>query len=235
MSPLLLGHRGHRLARRARRRAVAGVAPENSLAAFEQALAAGCDGFELDLRLSRDGHIVIHHDARLESGHAIAHTDLRTLRRHAPRLATCEEMLRRFHRRAWVDLEVKAPGLEAALAELLRRYPLERGYVVSSFQRRILQRLAALGVEPLCLNLRHPHPLRTIQPGLGWIAPHQRLCTVRYVRRLQGAGWKVLVWTVNRPAKMRRLAEAGVEAIVSDDPALLVSTLAAEGRPQLRA
>ncbi len=59
--PLLLGHRG---ARRA--------APENTLEAFDLALAHGCDGFEFDVRMTRDGRCVICHDPRLR-GREIAH------------------------------------------------------------------------------------------------------------------------------------------------------------------
>ncbi|HXE31280.1 MAG TPA: glycerophosphodiester phosphodiesterase family protein, partial [Terriglobales bacterium] len=63
--------------------------------------------------------------------------------------------------------------------------------------------------------------------GVEWIAPHQASCTAWYVRRLRTQGWRVLVWTVNRPAKMRLLARAQTDAVVSDDPMLLVATLAA--------
>lgn len=44
----------------------AALAPENTLAAFDQALALGADGLELDVRLSRDGVVVVHHDATVE-------------------------------------------------------------------------------------------------------------------------------------------------------------------------
>ena len=53
--PLIIAHRG-----------AAGEAPENTLAAFRLALAQGCDGFELDVHLSKDGHIVVIHDETLE-------------------------------------------------------------------------------------------------------------------------------------------------------------------------
>jgi glycerophosphoryl diester phosphodiesterase len=53
--PLLLGHRGARLPQ----------VPENTIAAFDLALQAGCDGFEFDVRCSKDGQLVVAHDARL--------------------------------------------------------------------------------------------------------------------------------------------------------------------------
>ena len=53
--PLVFAHRGG-----------AGLAPENTLAAFDNGLALGADGLELDLHLSRDGIVVVHHDGTLE-------------------------------------------------------------------------------------------------------------------------------------------------------------------------
>ena len=54
-SPLVFAHRGG-----------SALAPENTLAAFDNGLALGADGLELDLRLSRDGIVVVHHDGMLE-------------------------------------------------------------------------------------------------------------------------------------------------------------------------
>ncbi len=53
---LIIGHRG-----------AAGLAPENTLAAFSQAIASGADGVELDVLLSADGELVVHHDFSLKS------------------------------------------------------------------------------------------------------------------------------------------------------------------------
>lgn len=218
---LLLGHRGHRLKNRPGR--------ENTLAAFDYALSAGCDGFELDLHATADGRAVIHHDPLLADCHVpLADASLRALRRLNPTLATLDQVLRRFGHRAWMDLEIKAAAAVAPVLAALERQPPRRGFVLSSFEPGVLVRLAASNSSlPLCLNLRRPvrrwrlHGLHAT-----WIAPHQAACTAWYVRRLRQEGWRVLVWTVNRPAKMRLLARAGADALVSDDPRLLVQTLA---------
>jgi len=223
--PLLLGHRGHRLPRWGE--------AENTLAAFDRALAAGCDGIELDLHATADGALVIHHDPDLHLRPApvpIATASLRALRRLQPHLPTLNQVLRRYRRTAWFDLEIKAAPVVDHLPALLRRLPPERGFVVSSFEAPVLAALARLDPSlPLCLNLRRPCSLRKLQAarsyGVTWIAPHQTGCTAWYVRRLRAQGWYVLVWTVNRPAKMRLLARAGADALVSDDPYRLVETV----------
>ena len=233
--PLLLGHRGHRRPAWGER--------ENTLPAFDHALRLGCDGVELDLHLSADGRIVVHHDAELSvprpgggrpHKEPLAATSLRTLRRLQPELATLDDVLRRYRHSAWMDLEIKSAAVAPALPALLQRWPLERGYVVSSFDPAALAPLAQANAAgagiPLCLNLRRPCSRRRLQLlrrslGLTWVAPHVSGCTGWYLRRLLRADWQVLVWTVNRPAKMRMLARAGVQAICSDDPEVLVEVL----------
>lgn len=218
MKPLLLGHRGHRL------RTVEEI--ENTRAAFDRALAAGCDGLELDLRHSGDGRIVVHHDDCLGEL-AVAEASLRELRRLHPGLMTLEQVLRGYRERAWLDLEIKTPEAAEGVAAGLERWPPRRGFVVSSFEVETLERLRKLAPAlPLCLNLRRPCSLRKLRAAqVAWVAPQQATCTAWYVRRLRARGWKVLVWTVNQPARMRLLARAGVEAVVSDDPERLVKVL----------
>lgn len=219
-APLLLGHRGHRLARR-------GLFPEeeNTLAAFARALRGGCDGVELDLRLTGDERLVITHDPKLR-GLRVAECSLRELRRSHPGLATLEQALRRFGERCWFDLEVKAPGCGPKLARALRARPPRRGYVISAFEPAVLRALAAaMPGAPLCLNLRRPVALRRLRAlPLVAVAPHARAARAWYLRRLHAEGWRTLVWTVNRPGAMRALIRAGVGAIISDHPGLLVAT-----------
>ena len=62
-APLILGHRG-----------ASAIAPENTLAAFSQALSDGADGIEFDVRLSRDGVPVVIHDGTLNRTGSISGT-----------------------------------------------------------------------------------------------------------------------------------------------------------------
>ncbi|HXR96630.1 MAG TPA: glycerophosphodiester phosphodiesterase [Terriglobales bacterium] len=204
--PLLLGHRGHRL--------IEFDELENSMPAFDRALGSGCDGLELDLRVGPKGQVVICHDS--------------CDRYETKKLARLGPVLRRYRKRAFLDLEIKEMGVVEELVRLLQLHPPERGFVVSSFDPAILRRVRTLAPStPLCLNLRRPRTLRQLAGAdVEWIAPQQASCTAWYVRRLRRAGWRVLVWTVNHPVKMRRLARAGADALVSDNPELLVKTLA---------
>lgn len=220
---LWLGHRGHRRPQWQEQ--------ENSLAAFDRALACGCHGLEMDLRLTADGRVVIHHDPELRCGRQVlplAQYSWRRLRCSNADLVTLETVLRRYRNRAWMDLELKTIEAVAPAVHALARYPPQRGFVISCFDAAVLRQLARLAPElPRCLNLERPCSLARIrEASVDWVAPRESACTPGFVQRLQLHGWQVLVWTVNRQTRMRQLVRAGVDAICSDYPDLLVRTLA---------
>src|SRR5579859_2535584 len=110
--PLALAHRGARL-----------QAPENTISAFELALEHGCDGFECDLRGTADGEIAICHDAEF-MGVSVADSTYSALvmaaqisRETPPRL---DDVVARFARRTYMDLELKVAGMAPRVIELLR-------------------------------------------------------------------------------------------------------------------
>jgi glycerophosphoryl diester phosphodiesterase len=67
--------------------------------------------------------------------------------------------------------------------------------------------------------------LRWIHLPIEYVIPHHTLVAETLIRELKAAGKKILVWTVNSPAQMRRLRDWGVDGIISDDTRLLVQTL----------
>jgi len=215
--PLRLGHRGAP-------RLVEGEAQayvENTLEAFRQALEAGLDGFELDVHLTRDGVLVVHHDFTL-GGIPINGVSSRELPAYVP---TLEEVLRTFPG-AWINVELKSlppetDGREEALARLLARYPSDRIWV-SSFDPLALVRLRRLGVGPLGLLYQHEEA-EALAPCLGveWVHPEASLLTEAKVRELRGR-YRVLAWTVNRRQQAQELAAWGVDALVTDFPGVLV-------------
>lgn len=212
MRPLLLGHRGARASRHI---------PENTLESFELCLDHGCDGFEFDVRRSLDGAAVICHDA-IVRGAEIERTVAADLA-----LPTLEDVLRGFAGRAFLDIELKVAGLEAALIALLRKYPPVRGYVVSSFLPEVLTAIHALdGGIPLGFLCDQPNALaRWRELPVEWAIPHVDLVDRELVEGVHGARKKIMVWTVNRVAEIRRLAEWGADAIISDATEMLVDSV----------
>lgn len=202
--PLLLGHRGApRLAR------------ENTLEAFRLALEKGMDGVELDVQMTRDGVLVVHHDFTLE-GRPLSFWASSDLPPYIPRL---EEVLSQLQG-AYVNVELKSlppsDGRERALAELLSRFSLERIWV-SSFDPFALLRLRRLDPRiPLGFLLEAEEGFDLVPClGVDWVHPEAGLLTEERVRSLKRTH-KVAAWTVNDPARMEELARFGVDALITD-------------------
>lgn len=211
--PLLLGHRGAR--------AVKSI-PENTVASFDRALADGCDGFEFDVRLTADGEAVICHDPSF-GNIEIARATTQQL----PTLARLRDVLKRYQANAFLDIELKVRSVERITADLFLRHKPRRGFVVSSFLPGVLKTLHDEDATiPLGLICETKTQLRLwTELPVEYVIPHHDLAETELVRKVKGAGKKVIVWTVNDPAEMQRFAGLGVDGIISDDPSLLCGTL----------
>jgi glycerophosphoryl diester phosphodiesterase len=210
--PLLLGHRGAR--------SFADV-PENTFASFDLALDHGCGGFEFDVRLTGCGRAVICHDPKVDQVTISEATADQLLQ--LPRL---EEVLSRYAPRAFLDIELKVPGLESKVLTALRDYRLEDDYVVSSFLPGVVTELkirsASVRTGIIC---DEPGPLAGFRElDVEYVMPHHSLITWKLVQEIHGAGKKILAWTVNDSDSMLRLADWGVDGIISDETQLLVRT-----------
>jgi glycerophosphoryl diester phosphodiesterase len=210
--PLLLGHRGARAAK---------SIPENTIASFDQALADGCDGFEFDVRLTADEEAVVCHDPKT-AGFEIS----RATAKQVSQLPRLRDVLQRY-RDSFLDIELKVKGLERITLDLFLRHKPRRGFVVSSFMPGALKSVRALDATvPLGLICESKTQLRYwSELPVQYVILEQELAEPELVRKIKGAGKKVLVWTVNDPAEMLRFAEYGVDGIISDDTGLLCKTL----------
>jgi glycerophosphoryl diester phosphodiesterase len=138
------------------------------------------------------------------------------------------DVLQRY-RDSFLDIELKVKGLERITLDLFLRHKPRRGFVVSSFQPGALKSVHALDATiPLGLICESKTQLRLWNElPVEYVIPQQELVDSELVRKIKGAGKKILVWTVNDPADMKRFAEYGVDGIISDDTSLLCRTLAA--------
>ena len=198
---------------------------ENTIAAFDYALANACDGFEFDVRFTRDRRAVLCHDPLID-GKEIATSDYSDLRRPGNELACFEDVLGRFGSTAYLDTELKVSGEEEAIMAALRASPPARGYLVSSFLPDVLLRIHEIDADvPLgyiCEHRRDAEPWTEL-PIAAFI-PHHRLVSPRLIEEVHGRGLKLLTWTVNQKRDLLRLAAWGVDGFISDDPQLLSRT-----------
>ncbi|ASS76152.1 hypothetical protein CIG75_15185 [Tumebacillus algifaecis] len=229
-------------------RGASGYAPENTMAAFRIAKEIGADGFEFDVQLSKDGVPVIIHDEALvrttgAKGYVIEHTSDELARLDAgvwygqdfqgQRIPTLEQVLQTYGD-LYLNVELKnsyheMPGLEEKVIELIRNYGVEQNVLISSFHHKSMQTLHRLAPD-LKTGLLYDCVLVdavTYAKRLGASALHPFYGTVKadLLREAKAAGVQVNVWTVNDEEQMRLCAEAGVDAIITNDPQLLYEVL----------
>ena len=228
-------------------RGASGHAPENTLAAFKRAIALGASFIETDLQLSRDSRFVAIHDDtvnRTTNGqgkvHDLSLADLRRLDAGSwfgsefagERIPTLEEILEFSKKHDVVFyLELKPSGSwggEHALIGALRESGEIARTVVISFDAGILGALRR--IEPtlmtgLLFDGQIDKPLeRAVEIGARQLAVRSDLVTPALLTEARKKDLQVVCWTVNQPAHMRLLIEAGVDGIMSDYPDRLVAS-----------
>ena len=232
---LVIAHRG-----------ASGHAPENTLAAFRRAAALGASFIETDLRLSRDARFVAIHDDtvnRTTNGQGRVHdltlADLRRLDAGSwfgsefsgERIPTLEEILDFSKKNDVVFyLELKPTGAwggEHALIGALRESGEIARTIVISFDAGIIAALR--NIEPtlmtgLLFEGQIDQPLeRAVEVGARQLAVRGDLVTPALIVEARKRDLQIVCWTVNQPAHMRMLIEAGVDGIMSDYPDRLVA------------
>jgi glycerophosphoryl diester phosphodiesterase len=225
-------------------RGASGLYPENTLRSFIAAAVLGADICEFDVRMTRDGEIVVIHDATVDrttdgSGE-VAAMSAAAIRRldagvrfgaefrgeHVPTLAEVAGALARTgDGKCAMDVELKAHGLEERVCGVLRGCGAVESAIVSSFdwdQLKIVAarepglRLALLGEKAPASLLEAAAAMRAFAIAPSFDIVDAALCTEAHRRALA-----VYVWTVDDAAEMRRLAAAGVDAIMTNDPGRL--------------
>jgi len=193
-------------------------ARENTLAAFEAAVAAGADGIETDVRLTRDGVAILMHDpkVRRRTVASMTHSELsRAAGYHVPTLA---QALRRFD--VFWDVEIKSPDAVDAAVRVLRGFVGTRRMVVTSFRRDILARVGK-ALDLPCGQIVSRAPLG-VRPAPGALVVWKlRLATVRRIRAARARGQQVFVYGPRTRRDHERCARLGVDAVITDWPKLL--------------
>lgn len=229
----------------------ASEAPENTMPAFEHAVALGYRYVETDVHVTADGELLAFHDDHLDrvTDSTGAISELPWARVRAA-LVDGREPIPRFEDllAAWPDLRVNVdPKHDAAvepLAEAIRRTGTVDRICVGAFSDKRLARLQGLVGPALCTSMGPRQVARLVAasrgvPGSGQLAApcaqiptHQgRLPMVseRLVAAAHRRGIQVHVWTIDDPLEMTRLLDLGVDGIMTDRPQVLKDVLTERG------
>ncbi len=211
--------------------------PENTIEAFVGAKEQGADGIELDVRLSADDVLVLCHDAHLPDGRMVRKVQSADLPASVPSLAEALEATDPL----FTNIELKnlrsdpdfdaAEGLSIAVAGLITAFDAHDRVLVSSFDIEAVLRIRS--TDPLVpigwLVWGQADPVQLIARveahDMQAIHPHDLLVDSAFVRRAHDAGLEVNVWTVDDLDRGRALVEMGVDAIITNTPALMIEAI----------
>ncbi len=236
---LVFGHRG-----------AMAQAPMNTLTAFELAREQGADGIELDVQVSRDGHLVVIHDDAVDSTTdgkgRVADLTLDELKRldagswfadrfAGQRIPTLDEVFDAFGNAMLINVEIKASRdsldrIEKRLADCLRRHNMREQVIISCFDPVILRRVR--GMMPMVMMgflyqpdmpAEHYLPLKKLWHEARH--PRHDMVDEEYMNWARTYDYYVNVWTVNDAERALHLKRLGVNSIITDEPGRIISAL----------
>jgi glycerophosphoryl diester phosphodiesterase len=249
------GHRGARSLR-----------PENTLPAFEYAIAQGVGALELDLAVTKDGILVVSHDPEMRAPvctgprdrvaiHELTLAEVKQwdcgakqnplfpTQQTVPgtKMPTLDEVLAlapkgKFLFNIETKISAQHPELSVPPEEFsklvlaaIRKHRVESRVVLQSFDFRTLHAMKKLAPEIRLCALYTGTPKSFVEigreAGAQIVAPEFKLVTPVEVKAAHAAGFEVLPWTPNKAEDWGRLVDAGVDGIISDDPAALIAFL----------
>lgn len=233
-SPLIIAHRGASF-----------DCPENTMAAFRQAIGAGADGIEFDVRLSRDGVPVVIHDNSLRRtggvSARVADLDWAELSKAdvgswfglfaGETIPSLHELFTLFESNDLVlCLEMKCDSaaeeapLAAACAKMIDEFGFKERVIVECFRLSAIKTIKEIDSQITTAAL-FDKPLPNIiaqatDVGASYLALHHRLARSWLVEKAKLANLKVAVWTVDDPTWLDHAREIGIEALITNRPQL---------------
>jgi glycerophosphoryl diester phosphodiesterase len=213
----IIGHRGAKA-----------VEPENTLRAIREGMKCA-DYVEIDARLSRDGVPVVMHDAtvdRTTDGRgpvgSFTFAELRTLNAgKGEKIPTLEEVCREVRGSCGLFCEIKEPGSEAVVCEVLSREAPDDLWIVSFHAECITatRRLLPRAKTGLIISRKEGDiPEQTADLGADAILLKYYLLTTDLVSACHDRGLRVISWTLDTPAEFGKAADFGIDGLATDDP-----------------
>lgn len=195
---------------------------------FHRALELGADGFELDVRITLDGKLIVVHGA-VVNGHAVhnsAYADIKTVQ-NGYEIPLLEEVLTTFGGRAYLDIELKTPGFEESAIGLIEKHCDLSRTVLSSFHPQTL--IKARQITPdlqlgFIYNRTQDEETRHNCP-VDIIVPQFRLASRDQISQAHAEGLKVFAWTVNDRQEAARLMDLGLDGLISDYPEMVAELI----------
>jgi glycerophosphoryl diester phosphodiesterase len=221
--PSIIAHRGF-----------SGRYPENTLASVRAALHLGVDLVEIDVQETADGELIVFHDYGLRRlcgvRGRVRDRTLAEIRRLNPQVPTLRQVLQMCRGKTRVLIEIKHAD-PRKVATVVSETRMENEVIVFSLSIHRMKEIAAVNPRiPRFGLVARRLPLAMVRlksVGIEGVGLSRRLVrSQRIVRRIHKRGWKLFVWTVNREAEMKKLADWGVDGLITNHPDVAKSCLA---------
>ncbi|MGD0979640.1 MAG: glycerophosphodiester phosphodiesterase family protein [Candidatus Bathyarchaeia archaeon] len=222
---LKVGHRGARA-----------YEPENTLRSYKKALELGVNAVELDVRMTKDGEIVVIHDAEVDrttNGKGlVSQLTLKEIKqlntKKDEKIPTLEEALDFLDKKVKVLIELKETGFEEKILKAVQKKGLEKNVIIVSFLEDALRKVKELNekVETGLIYAKHKNPVKTASDlKASYLLPLYRFTHTADVQKAHQNGLKVIVWTINKPEEVADYVKKGVDGITSDMPDILAKAV----------
>lgn len=223
-------------------RGFSGIAPENTLAAFQKAIDAGIEYFELDIHKTKDDSVVVIHDSSVDRTSSngmkgkiadLTFAELSQVRVgysgkfgdefKEEKVPTLREALQLAKGKIKVCLEIKVTGAEEQVMETLKELKMKDEVIIFSFLYPALAKVRQLDetIDILYLigsadetTIDYAKVIKAQAIGAGGGNP----LTKEYVDKVHANGLEIWRWTVDDEAAMKELISIGVDGIISNFP-----------------
>lgn len=223
---LIIGHRG-----------AAELAPENTIEAFQAGIDAGADMLEFDVQRTRDGELLIVHDTTLFRTHKkltiirwSTHDSIKRAIEKGHQIATLKEVLDRYFGKVLLNLEIKNHGTSKHIVQFITDNYIRdqsdwEAILFSSFKpaELVALRKYAPSAQIAMLHDKNPFTYMVFHKQVGFVAVgfHRLRMNSLAIAVAKQLGLFTYTYTVNRPEAVQQAANAGIDAIVTDNPVAL--------------
>ena len=207
--------------------------PENTLRAIRRALELNAKMIEIDVRSSKDAHIVVIHDESVDrttdGKGCVKDLKLEELKKldagKGERIPTLQEAINAVKKRAILIIEIKVLDIEDSVVRIIGKEGVEKEVIITSFYHPILRRIKEINSKIKTGVIFKCHPIKPEDLALNAHAnslfPEHRYTSKEMVEEVHNYDLEIYPWTIDDLDKANQLIEMGVDGIVTNKPDIL--------------
>ena len=210
---------------------------ENSMSSFEAGLKMGAQMLEFDVHISKDGEVIVMHDERVNRTsngrgylNQLTLEEIKSIKlRNGEEIPTLREVLENFRGRCQFNVEIKGKKANLPAYEVVKELDMLDDVLFSSFSGPCLLKIKAKDKNARVACLSNERKINVIKIAKSLkaeaIHPKNNITTKKLIINAKMEGLDVNVWTVNRPSRMKKLIDWGVDGIFTNKPDVLMDIL----------